>query len=172
MNLNLEIVDITSENEFRNFNCDNTSLNVYLEREAYFEHIMRFTNTKLVKINNEVIAYFSMQFKQINIVEELDDIISYPAIYLKCIAVDKEYEGKGIGSSLIEYITIQSKDISLFIGCRCLIIDALREKVEWYKYRGFQFLDSEDNINKYDVTVPMFIDFRDDELVIDYFEEG
>lgn len=169
--MNLEIIDITSENEFENFKCENSSLNNYLEREAYFEHIMKFTNTKLVKIKNEIVAYFSMQFKQITIIEELDDIINYPAIYLKCIAVDEKHERIGIGTSLIEYITMQSREISLFIGCRCLIIDALRDKVEWYKDRGFQFLDSEENINQYNVTVPMFIDFRDDELVIDYFEE-
>lgn len=90
---------------------------------------------------------------------------------LKCLAVDRKFQASGIGSAILQYITPQCKELSEFIGCRCLIIDAIREKVNWYKDRGFQFIDSEDNLKEYDVTIPMFIDFRDDEIVIDYFEE-
>jgi N-acetylglutamate synthase-like GNAT family acetyltransferase len=81
------------------------------------------------------------------------------------------YQGRGIGAAILECITPQCKELSEFIGCRCLIIDAINEKVNWYKERGFQFIDSEENLNKYAITIPMFIDFRDNELVLDYFDE-
>ena len=49
---------------------------------------------------------------------------------------------------------------------------ALTEKIKWYEERGFQYLDSDINKALYDITIPMFIDLRNDELLIDYFEEG
>ena len=36
-------------------------------------------------------------------------------------------------------------------------------------YNAFQYLDEESKNG--DITIPMFIDFRDSDLLIDYFEE-
>jgi len=168
--MELELIDIFTGVELDNFSSNNSSLDEYLKRQAYYEHMMHLSNTKLVKINNDVVAFFTMEFRQLKIPQDYDENI-YPIVCLKCLAVDSRFQAKGIGSTIIEYITPQSKELSEFIGCRCLIIDAIKEKVNWYKDRGFQFIDIEENIDKYDVTVPMFIDFRDDELVIDYFHE-
>lgn len=53
-----------------------------------------------------------------------------------------------------------------------MLIDALTEKVKWYEQRGFQYLDSDINKELYGITIPMFIDLRNDDLLMDYFEEG
>lgn len=169
--MKLKIEDIKIDDNIEIFKSDNPSLNTYVQREAYFEQIMKFTNTKVVRIENDIVAYFSIQFKDIKIIEEFDEY-NYPSIYLKCLAVDKIYESQGIGTALLEYITIQCEEVSKFVGCRCLLIDALTEKIKWYEERGFQYLDSDINKDLYDVTIPMFIDLRNDKLLIDYFEEG
>ncbi len=39
-----------------------------------------------------------------------------------------------------------------------------------YRDRGFQYIDEEQNIDIYDTTIPMFIDFTDSQLITDYFE--
>ena len=169
--MELKIEDIKIEDNIENFRSENPSLNTYVKREAYFEHIMKFTNTKLVRISDKVVAYFSVQFKDIKIIEEFDEY-NYPSIYLKCLAVDEKYETQGIGTALLEYITIQCEEVSKFVGCGCLLIDALTEKVKWYEQRGFQYLDSDINKELYGITIPMFIDLRNDDLLMDYFEEG
>ncbi|KGK85850.1 N-acetyltransferase [Clostridium sp. HMP27] len=168
--MELELIDITTGVELDNFNSNNPSLDTYLKRQAYYEHMMHFSNTKLVKINNQVAAFFTLEFREVKIPVDYDDNI-YPVVCLKCLAVDCKFQSNGIGSTILEYITPQCQELSEFVGCRCLIIDAVKEKVNWYKDRGFQYIDSEESINEYDVTVPMFIDFRDTELVIDYFDE-
>ena len=168
--MELELINITTGVELDNFNSNNPSLDTYLKREAYYEHMMHLSNTKLVMINNKIAAFFTMEFREIKIPVDYDENI-YPVICLKCLAVDCKFQSQGIGSTILEYITPQCQEISEFVGCRCLIIDAIKEKVTWYKDSGFQYIDSEENIDKYDVTVPMFIDFRDNELVLDYFNE-
>lgn len=169
--MELKIEDIKLDDNMEDFKSDNPSLNTYVQREAYFEHIMKFTNTKIVRAEDNIAAYFSIQFKDIKIIEDFDEY-NYPSIYLKCLAVDKRYESHGIGTALLEYITIQCEEVSKFVGCRCLLIDALTEKAKWYEDRGFQYLDSDINRHLYDITIPMFIDLRNNELLIDYFEEG
>ena len=166
--MELQIEEINASHNLDEFICSNKSLETYLKRNAYYENIMKFANTKIVTINGKIVAYFTIEFKNIEIDEE-DIKETYPAIYLKCLATDKDYENKGIGTSLLKYITVQSQEIANFIGCRCLLIDALADKVSWYQDRGFQYLDEENN--EIDITVPMFIDFRDSDLLIDYFEE-
>ena len=168
--MDFELVDITVDNELENFNSNNPSLDIYLKRQAYFEHIMHLSNTKLVKIDNDIVAFFTMEFRTLKIPFDYDDN-TYPVVCLKCLAVDYRFQRRGIGSTILQYITPQCEELSEFIGCRCLIIDAIKEKINCYRDRGFQFVDSEENLSAYEITVPMFIDLRNNELVIDYFDE-
>lgn len=85
-----------------------------------------------------------MEFRNVEIPTDGDDN-KYPAITLKCLAVDKKFENQGIGTNILEYVTVNSKDISEFVGCRCLFIDARASKLKWYKDRGFQFVNAEYN---------------------------
>ena len=48
--MELKIEDIKIDDNIESFKSDNPSLNTYVQREAYFEHIMKFTNTKVVRI--------------------------------------------------------------------------------------------------------------------------
>lgn len=120
-------------------------------------------------INEIIVAYFTIEFKNIEI-EEDEITETYPTVYLICLAIDDKYKNNGIGTILLQYITVEAEKISEFIGCRSLLTDALSYKVSWYQDRGFQYLE-EDNCKQDDITVPMFIDFSDYDLVIDYFEE-
>jgi|GEM_PF-1100240 len=173
----IELIDIRDDEDLKGFKCEDTLLNEFLKRNAYFEHIMHLSRTKIIKVNEIVAGYFTIEFRSIEIPIDGDDN-KYPAIVLKCLAVDENYENKGIGSTVLEYITVNSKDISEFIGSRCLFIDARVSKLRWYKDRGFQFVKAEYNdkdINELienidDTTVEMFIDFRDSDLILKMFD--
>lgn len=166
--LDIELIDIHSDEDLKEFKCEDSLLNEFLKRDAYFEHIMHLSRTKIIKVGEVVTGYFTIEFRSIEIPIDGDDN-KYPSIVLKCLAIDENYENKGIGTNVLEYITINSKDISEFIGCRCLFIDARVSKLKWYKDRGFQFVKAEYNdmpideliANVNDSTVEMYIDFRD-----------
>lgn len=162
------IKDIDTSDNVNDFRSDNPSLNNYLNSNAYYEHIMHFANTKVVKISNRVIAYFTMQAKEIQINEEYGDSFCYPLVYLKYLAVDENFQGNGIGTALLQYIILKSEEFSKFVGLRCLLIDALNEKIDWYHDRGFELLDDTSTSNS--PTTQMYFDFRNQALIDDYME--
>lgn len=174
-NLELELTNINAiKEEYDYFKCTNGSLNNYLYSDAYYEDLMSFARTKLVKIKiseneEKVVGFFTLQLKEITLQEDGDNE-HYQCIHLKYIAIDENYEHQGIGTRIINYIAKQSKNMSDFVGCRCLFIDALTEDIDWYRNRGFQFVD-EEAINIKEATVEMFIDFRDNNKVNNYFNE-
>ncbi|MEQ8198282.1 MAG: hypothetical protein ABRQ27_09795, partial [Clostridiaceae bacterium] len=99
-----------------------------------------------------------------------DDKDTYYAIDLKVLGIDVSHQGKNIGTNVLNYIVSKSREISEFCGCRYLILDAVKDKAEWYRNRGFEFFDESDMQND-EPTIKMYIDFKDAELVLDYFEE-
>ncbi|TYQ13204.1 UNVERIFIED_CONTAM: Acetyltransferase (GNAT) domain-containing protein [Acetivibrio alkalicellulosi] len=169
----IELIDINANEDLTKFKCEDPLLNDFLQRNnAYFEHIMHLSRTKIVKVNEVVVGYFTTEFRSIDIPIYGDDN-KYPSIVLKCLAIDENYENMGIGTHILEYVAVTSKDISEFIGCRCLFIDARVSKLKWYKDRGFQFVKAEYNdssidkiiIDINDTTVEMFIDFRNNSII-------
>lgn len=166
--IELELVDVSENEYFEYLDCGVPSINNYLlNGDAYYEHIMKLVNTKLIKLDGRVVGYFSMQFKTIRI--EGNSIL-YPSVCLKYICTDKSYQNMGIGTKVLNYVVKNAIDLSDFVGCRCLLIDAITTKLDWYKERGFDFLEDNDNIDLQTPTIEMIIDFRDNKLVDDYFE--
>lgn len=169
MGLELELFDINEEADYTTLNCGVNSINKYLlDGDAYFEHIKKLLNTKLISYNNIIIGYFTMQFKLIKIEDTSED---YPCICLKYLCIDEKHQNNGVGTKILDYIVKTSRELSNFVGCRCLLIDAITTKIEWYKDRGFDFIENYDTIDlENNTTVKMMIDFRDNDLLNDYFE--
>jgi GNAT superfamily N-acetyltransferase len=60
-----------------------------------------------------------------------------PLILLARLAVDRRFSGKGLGHALLSeafQITLRVADD---VGCRCIITDAYRDKIDWYARYGF-----------------------------------
>ena len=110
------------------FNCDNSSMNNFLHLEAYAAHIEREASTTLVFQNDNLVAYFTLHRVPIQINSDNKDALS-----LARLAVDKNYQYKGIGTYIIDKI----KEISYMTNERYVHTDALYEKWEWYTKQGF-----------------------------------
>jgi predicted N-acetyltransferase YhbS len=64
-----------------------------------------------------------------------------PLILLARLAVDRRFSGKGLGHALLSeafQITLRVADD---VGCRCIITDAYRDKIDWYARYGFVALE-------------------------------
>jgi len=168
---NVEFKEISYDYDFTYLQSTNSSLVEYLKNNACFRHLMSFENTKLIIYDNKVIGYFTMEFQTVCIPEESDNEI-YPSVSLKYLVVDKRYEGNGIGTEVLRQVAQRSGSLSKFVGCRCLFIKALTEKIDWYEDRGFQLIDENRNTNtlEYKDTIEMFMDFRDQNKLDEYLE--
>jgi ribosomal protein S18 acetylase RimI-like enzyme len=69
-----------------------------------------------------------------------------PAVKLARLAVDKNLQGKGLGTHLVDWaMSLILDHVGSRIGCRLLVTDAKRQSIGFYEKLGFTMLDTEDN---------------------------
>jgi GNAT superfamily N-acetyltransferase len=75
---------------------------------------------------------------------------SYPATLIGRLAVSEDFQGKGIGSNLLNYIKLWILDAENKTGCRFLTIDAYNNEVtgRFYEANGFKYLFSSEQQEK------------------------
>jgi GNAT superfamily N-acetyltransferase len=95
----------------------------------------------------------------------------YPAVKIGRLGVSKEYQGKGMGSQLLDYVklmfTYENKT-----GCRYITIDAYNKEpqLNFYRKNGFSFLTQKDQPKEtrlmyYDLKP--FRDTLDQKIILD-----
>jgi GNAT superfamily N-acetyltransferase len=86
---------------------------------------------------------------------------NFPAVKIARLATDKNFEGKGLGSGLIALVAgLVREHVMPHAGCRFLILDANRVKIDFYKKRGFVLVDNEENLRAENQNPVMFMDLH------------
>lgn len=115
--------------------------------------------TYLVEYEGNTMAFFSVLNDKISIQEFesnrrfkrlFQDLMpdgkkykSYPAVKIGRFAVHKDYQGKNIGSKLLDYIK------GMFIinnktGCQYITVDAYNRSLSFYERNGFKYFSDTD----------------------------
>lgn len=156
------------------FDCGNGLINTSLACDAYYKHLAKKASTTEVALKTDTgfqtVAYCSLSVIMFGVVEEDEEEISYPAVHIDIIGVDRDSQGKGYGTQLLRYIIQRIGNFSQFACIRYVLLDAIKDKYTWYEERGFLALNVEDLEND-EPTIQMFMDLRDDNLLQSYFEE-
>ena len=141
------------------FTCGNEHLNDFFKDDALFYEKELIAVTYLFEDHENTVAYFSVLNDSIvtkskpEMLKNLPDAkriySSYPAVKIGRFGVHLDYQGQGIGTSVIEFIR------EFFInenktGCRFITVDAINNKktLKFYQDNGFNFLTSQDRKNK------------------------
>lgn len=169
-NIFIKPIELKDMEAIQNFDCNNTSMNNFLKQEAYYYHIAREASTSLVYLNSQLVAYFTLTRSELNIEsEEFEEITHKTCLDLARLAVQKEYQEKGIGT----YIINEIKKIGYMINERFITTDALYEYWDWYEKRGFDYLiEDEIDPNNNRGLVYMIMDLYDEHLLDEYFNEA
>ena len=83
---------------------------------------------------------------------------AFPAVKITRLGVQKELQGKGLGSLILDMIKHFLVEKRQF-GCRFLTLDAYHTRVDFYKRNHFRELQIEAERNSNE-TVPMFFDLK------------
>ena len=134
----MKIKDIDTKSHLKEFDCGNSSINSYLKDSAFYNHILKINRTKIIENEGKIIAFITLSLIELLGDEDIEGNIKYFGVYLEYIGVDKKYQKKGIGSFLIDYIFEETYNISEFIGLRYIILDAIKDKKNWYEQIGFK----------------------------------
>ena len=138
------------------FDCGDSQFNAMI-KNSYFANLCRQIYIYDIKIDNRLLGYlaFSVARVDVNFSEsfEKDNSYKYPGIInLEYIAIDKNFQKKGIGTASLDNFICYIRNISKTIPIAFITLEPLPGKEEWYKKKYFEF-DNE----------IMYLDLKDDE---------
>jgi len=171
----IEIVRLEFETPISSFDCGDIDLNDFLHNDAknYLKSLLAVTY--LIKVENEIVAYFCLSNDGLTRTEILTDEEktlwnrvgrkipnskrrkTYPAVKIGRLAVDLKYSGFGIGRHIINAVRIMYISKPHHAGCRFVTVDAYNKALPFYEKNNFKLLTSKD---KNDNTRIMYFDLK------------
>jgi GNAT superfamily N-acetyltransferase len=142
---------LEEQDEVEPFDCGDEPLNNYLRRHAWANQQKGAIGVTYVAVDEgaprTVIGYFTLATASVprdafpkKYVRGLPPY-ELPLILLARLAVDRRFSGKGLGHALISEAFKVALRVADDVGCRCIITDAYRDKIDWYVRYGFVALE-------------------------------
>ena len=139
---------LSKHHDLTRFDCGEPALNLWLEKYARSSHASgsaRVYATTLAD-TDQVVGFYALAAAIIEpnhavprVVQGQPSMRHIPAILLARLGVDSQYQGKGIGTSLLRDAMRRCASTADQIGVRALIVHAKNSHgVEWYRRYGFQ----------------------------------
>lgn len=133
------------------FDCGDGPLNNYLRRHAWANQTKSSIGVTYVAVDEDsprtVLGYFTLATASVprdafpkKYVRGLPPY-DLPLILLARLAVDRRFSGKGLGHALISEAFRIALRVADEVGCRAIIADAYRNRIDWYARYGFVALD-------------------------------
>jgi GNAT superfamily N-acetyltransferase len=161
-----QIIRLSADHSIKPFDCGRSDLNEFLIKDSIIDLNYLLLVTYILEIPSKTIAYFSVandllkinaddsrDFKKIlrgKIKEDsklysLFNRKSYPAVKIGRLAVDKEYQCRGIGTELLDAIKY-SFTTNNKTGCTFITVDSINEErpIRFYAKNGFFQLSERD----------------------------
>jgi GNAT superfamily N-acetyltransferase len=142
---------LEAQDEVEPFDCGDEPLNNYLRRHAWANQQKSYIGVTYVAVDEgaprSVIGYFTLATASVprdafpkKYVRGLPPY-ALPLILLARLAVDRRFSGRGLGHALLSEAFKVALRVADDVGCRCIITDAYRDKVDWYARYGFVALE-------------------------------
>ena len=138
---------LEEHDEVENFDCGDEPLNNDLKRHAWTNQQKSSIGVTYVAVDEgaprTVLGYFTLAMASVRrdafpkkYVRGLPPY-DLPLILLARLAGDRRFRGRGLGHALISEALHISLSVADEVGCRCIITDAYRDRVNWYARYGF-----------------------------------
>lgn len=141
------ITKLTKEHDLSNFNCGLEDMDNFLKDDALDQQEENMNTTYLLTYQNKILGFFSLLADRIDIKDIPEEYNckykSFPAIKIGRLAIDKDYQNKGLGTKILDNICSEIKDMSLKIGVKFITIDAYCNVREFYYKNAFQHIKIE-----------------------------
>lgn len=136
------------------FECRKQDFADYLVYNAPYDLQQRMGQLYLAIYKDRVVGYMMLAANRLD--EDMQKklgIDAYghiPALLISLLAVDKRYEGQGIGSFMVQYAQILAADVATDIGCRVVLVNSEPDVVGFYKKLKFVEMRREgDHVDMY-----------------------
>jgi GNAT superfamily N-acetyltransferase len=134
---------ITADQELADFGSGESSLNEWLKKRAFKNHMSGASRCFVLCAGANVIAYYSLSAGAIShetapksMRRNMPDPL--PVLLLGRLAVDKRYHNQGIGQALLRDAMLRAVNVAGDAGVFALLVHALSDQAkQFYRSRGF-----------------------------------
>ena len=172
--MQLNIGRLAKDHDRAAFDCGDPELNKYLRLFAgqnQFKHLVGTTyvaskqDQPFIILGYYTLAATSIPFYSLVEFPNLRNLPykDVPAVLLARLAVSRQFQNQGIGHQLLGDAIKRTLDLTQTIGCRCLIVDAYPDAVNWYSKFGIAPLGSDPADSP---TCRMLLDLRTAALAV------
>ena len=136
-------VPITADQELVNFDSGELSLNEWLKKRAFKNHVSGASRCFVLCVGMTVIGYYSLSAGAISheaapraMRRNMPDPL--PVLLLGRLAVDRRYHNQGIGQALLRDAMLRAVNVAGDAGVFAILVHALSEQAKrFYLSRGF-----------------------------------
>jgi GNAT superfamily N-acetyltransferase len=161
----MEIVAFNKNQQRQQFDCGIPELNRYLQQQISQDAKHHIVAPFVLLDDNHIIGFYTLSASSVNVsdlpLELIKKLPKYPLIpvaLLGRLAIDKKYQGQGLGDFLLMDALKRSLELSKQIGIMAIVVDAMNESVcRFYQQYGFKlltyqrlFLPIQDFANEFD----------------------
>jgi ribosomal protein S18 acetylase RimI-like enzyme len=132
--------------ETQNFECGVGALNEWLKKRALLNHLSGASRTYVATAGKRIVAYYCLSAGSIQhaavpgrIRRNMPEPI--PALVLGRLAVDVQFQRRGLGPKLILDAIDRTHELSTGVGIRALVVNAKNEQAAHF-YKRFGFTES------------------------------
>ena len=135
---------LNNEHLISDFSCGITSLDNWLKKRALANQVSGATRTFVVCVDNKVVGFYALASGGISINSALGKFKRnmpnpIPVVILARLAIDRSFQGQGLGRALFRDAALRVVQASDTIGIRGIIVHAISEEVKrFYLTLGFQ----------------------------------
>jgi len=142
-------VSLESSHNKENFSCGKPLLDTYLQKQAKQDVKRRLSACFILPDGNEIQGYYTLSTASVErrllpqeIIKKLPPSYNdLPAILLGRLAVNKSYQGQGIGEMILMDALKRSYFTSMQVGSMAVIVDPLdKEALRFYEKYDFILL--------------------------------
>jgi GNAT superfamily N-acetyltransferase len=134
---------ITADQDLTNFDSGEPSLNAWLKRRAFKNHVTGASRCFILCAGADVIGYYSLSAGAISheaapkaMRRNMPNPL--PVLLLGRLAVDQRYHNQGIGQALLRDAMLRAVNVACDAGVFALLVHALSDQAkQFYLSRGF-----------------------------------
>lgn len=145
--LGRRIEKLRSDHHFEGFDCGREELNRYLLRFALQNQQAGADQTYLGVVGHSIVGYYSLTVGQVTPEEAPERLTKglarhpVPIMLLARLAVDRWWQGQGIGKALLKDAMLRTLQAADIAGIRALAVHAKDESARNF-YQRFDFIPS------------------------------
>lgn len=137
---------LEAEDDATQFDCGVAALNDWLRKRALVNHLSGASRSYVATAGRRIVAFYCLSAGAVqhaavpgNIRRNMPEPI--PVVVMGRLAVDMNFQGRGLGPALLQYALATTQELSKAAGIRALLVHAKDESAANF-YRRFGFVAS------------------------------